>query len=249
MKRLYSIALCDDETKELDLIESFLKKYQDTKQKIEYKIKRFESAETLLDWVREERYTPDLLLLDIFMSGKTGMEVAEELRDLGFDIPIVFLTASTEYALKAYGVDAIQYLVKPLEQERFFHAMDHAIDHISNGKKDQIMIKITGGFRPISPSDILYCESQKNYQILHLIEEEHKIRITAAKLWDILKHFSPFRKCGRAYILNMDHIVSVEREKIVMDNGSTIYISRNQVAGFKKSYFSYYFDHDDENSV
>ena len=122
---MYDIALCDDEEKALDQIERLLTGYQDkTQQEITFKTKRFTSAEELLKRVREEKYRPDLLLLDIFMSGKNGIEAAEDLRRLGCSMPIVFLTTSTEHALKAYGVDAIQYLVKPFEKEHFFHAID-----------------------------------------------------------------------------------------------------------------------------
>ena len=221
---MYSIALCDDEERELDLIEDFLTSYQEKEQAFEYKTKRFSSAEELLRCVREEGYTPDILLLDIFMAGKTGIEAAEEVRRLGLGIPIVFLTTSTEFALKAYEVDAVQYLVKPLDGKRFFHAMDSAMGQIGKNKESQIVIKVAGGIRQIQPNDIVYCESQKNYQALHLIEVEYRVRMT------------------RSYILNMNHIVSVEREQIVMDNGSTIYIPRNKVAEFKKDYFAYYFD-------
>lgn len=66
--------------------------------------------------------------------------------------------------------------------------------------------------------------------------------MTAGKLWEMLEDYSQFGRCGRSYILNMNHIVSVEREEIVMDNGSTIYIPRNKAAEFKKIYFNYYFN-------
>lgn len=242
MERLYSIALCDDEERELDLIEGYLASYQNRKQEVEYKTERFFSAESLLQQVREDRYMPDILLLDIFMSGKSGMEAAEEVRRLGLDMPIVFLTASTEYALRAFGVDAVQYLVKPIDDKRFFHAMDSAMRQIARIKKNQIVIKVAGGIRQIHPNDIVYCESQKNYQVLYLTAGVHRVRMTAGKLWEILEEFCQFGRSGRSYILNMDHIVSVEREEIVMDNGCTIYIPRNKAAEFKKVYFAYYFD-------
>lgn len=242
---MYVIALCDDEGKELDQIEAFLASYQDRKQTLEYKTERFASAEELLQKVREEGYTPDILLLDIFMSGKTGIEAAEEVRSLGMCMPIVFLTTSREYALEAYEVDAVQYLVKPLKGERFFHAMDSAIGQIRRMEESQVMIKVAGGMRQIQLDNIVYCESQKNYQIFYMAEEEYRVRMTAAKLWELLERFPQFGRCGRSYILNMDHILSVEREEIVMDNGRTIYIPRNKAAEFKKEYFSYYFDNRD----
>ncbi len=245
VKKLYLIALCDDDERELDRIEHFLASYQDGKQEVEYKTERFSSAEAFLWKIRENGYLPDILLLDIFMSGKNGIEAAEEVRTLGLDIPIVFLTTSTEYALKAYGVDAVQYLVKPLDDKRFFHAMDSAMGQIGKSRKNQIVIKVAGGIRQIQPNDIVYCESQKNYQILYLTKGEYRVRMTAGKLWEILKAFCQFGRCGRSYILNMDHIVLVEREKILMDDGYTIYIPRNKAAEFKKVYFSYYFDFQD----
>lgn len=72
--------------------------------------------------------------------------------------------------------------------------------------------------------------------------------MTAGKLWEILEEFCQFGRCGRSYILNMDHIVSVVHEKIVMDNGYTIYIPRNKATEFRKVYFAYYFDFRDGNA-
>lgn len=239
---MYSIALCDDEESELDRIENFLSDYQDKRLALEYATERFDSAEALLQRVGEEGYLPDILLLDIFMSGKSGMEAAKEVRGMGLNIPIVFLTTSTEYALQAFGVDAVQYLVKPLDDERFFHAMDSVLGWIGNNRAKQITIKAAGGVRQIQPNDIVYCESQKNYQVMHLTAGEYKVRMTAGRLWEMLENFSQFDRCGRSFILNMDHIVSVEREEVIMDNGITIYIPRNKAAEFKKVYFAYYFE-------
>lgn len=239
---MYTIALCDDEERELDRIEDLLAGYQERERALEYRTERFGSAEELMRRVREESYKPDVLLLDIFMSGRSGIEVAEELRRMELDIPIVFLTTSTEYALKAYEVDAVQYLVKPLDVKRFFHAMDSVIEKIGKNKKNQVVIKVAGGIRQIQIDDIVYCESQKNYQELYLVSGVYKIRMTSGKLWEMLEGFCQFGRCGRSYILNMNHVVSVDREEIVMDNGSTVYIPRNKAAEFKKEYFAYYFD-------
>lgn len=244
---MYLIGICDDEEKELEQIEKFLAEYGEEKQEIEYRTERFRSGEALLRQVREGGYAPDLLLLDIFMSGKNGIEAAEELRRLNLEVPIVFLTTSKEHALEAFQVDAVQYLVKPLEQQRFFHAMDTAVGRVSRRKERRVAIKVSGGIRQLSPENIVYCESQKNYQLLYLTEEKCRVRMTTGKLWELLGKFRQFGRCGRSYILNMDHISLVEREKIVMDNGSVIYISRNKVSEFKKQYFSYYFDGEGES--
>ncbi len=240
---MYSIALCDDDERELDIIEDYLTAYLKSNETDEYKIDRFKSAEELLERITEREYLPDLLLLDIFMSGKTGVEAAEELRRQECGTLIVFLTTSKEYALEAYGVDALQYLVKPLDEERFFHAMEIVFQQMKKAGEEQIVMKVAGGgIRQIKTDDIVYCESQKNYQMLYLDTEECRVRITAKEMWEMLEHFVQFSRCGRSYILNLNHVVSVEKEEILMDNECRIYIPRNVSAEFKKVYFSYYFD-------
>lgn len=239
---MYLIALCDDIEEELDQMERLLAAYWIDRDDADYSVQRFSSAEELLKKVVDEDYEPDLLLLDIIMSGKSGIEAAEEIRRRGCCTPIVFLTISKEYALDAYGVDAVQYLVKPLTERNFFHAMDIVLGQIRRLKENQIILKISGSIRKLRPDEIFYCESQKNYQILYLKEEECKIRMTAGELWGILEKFSQFGKCGRSFILNMNHIVSIERGEIFMDNKKTIYIPRNKTAELKQIYFSYYFE-------
>lgn len=76
---MYLIALCDDDAKELDQIENLLTEYQKKAEfPWEYKAERFTSAEELLSEIRENGYTPDFMLLDIYMQGKTGIEAAWE---------------------------------------------------------------------------------------------------------------------------------------------------------------------------
>ena len=112
---MYLIGICDDEERELNQIETLLEEYGKEKRELEYKTWRFTNGEALLREIREGSCIPDLLLLDIFMPERTGIEVARELRQLDWELPVVFLTTSTEHALEAYGVDAVQYLVKPLK--------------------------------------------------------------------------------------------------------------------------------------
>lgn len=242
---MYFIALCDDDARELDIIEDYLTIYQKAEGMEKYRIDRFRSAEELLERITKMGYVPDLLFLDIFMSGKTGIEAAEELRRQKCGTSIVFLTTSKEYALEAYGVDAVQYLVKPLTRDKFFHAMDIVFQKMKGLLENQIVVKVAGGgIRQMKPDDIIYCESQKNYQMLYLDAEECRVRMTTKELWETLEHFTQFSRCGRSYILNLNHVVSVEKEEIQMDNEGTVYIPRNVSAEFKKIYFSYYFNND-----
>ncbi len=238
---MYTIALCDDEEAGLEQMEEYLSKYQEQKGSLEYKTQHFQSGEALLEYVEKGECMPDLLLLDIFMTGKTGIEVAQAIRRFGKKVPIIFQTMSMDYALNAYEVDAIQYLVKPLEEDKFFHAMDVAFGQLQKEKDNHILIKQPGGVRKLHPDEIIYCESQKNYQILYLEQEECKIRMTASELWGILEKSPQFGRCGRSFILNMNHIVCFRREMVLMDNNKKIYMPKNKTAEFKQVYLDYCF--------
>ena len=87
--------------------------------------------------------------------------------------------------------------MKPLDSKRFFHAMDSAMGQIGKGRKNQIVMKVAGGIRQIQPNDIIYCESQKNYQMLYLSAGEYRVRMTTGKLWEMLEVFCQFGRCGR----------------------------------------------------
>lgn len=238
---MYQIALCDDIAAELEKIEQLLLKYGKEKSLPGFQIEKFKSTQNMLDWIKKEKGKPDLLLMDIFMPGKTGIEAVQELREDGWEVPVIFLTTSTEYALKAYEVDAIQYLVKPLEERKFFHTMDRAFDMFLKNQKEQLIVKVSGGIRQIYPEQIVYCEAQRNYQIMHLVGEEVRVRMTGRELDKVLDSFSQFARCGSSYIVNLNHITAVDKEEICMDNGDNIYLPRSRAAEFKKMYFSFYF--------
>lgn len=238
---MYQIALCDDMTSELERIERLLSEYGKRKPMLNYHIEKFDNAQDLIDWIKKEKAVPDLLLMDIFMSGKTGIDAVRELREDGYNVPVIFLTTSTEHALKAYEVDAIQYLVKPLKEERFFHAMDMAVDVFEKEQKEPLTIKVSGDMRQVYPEQIIYCEAQRNYQILYLKGEKVRVRMTGGELYGILESFSQFLRCGSSYIVNLNHVTAVDKEEVCMDNGNRIYLPRNRAAEFKKMYFAFYF--------
>ena len=238
---MYQIALCDDMAAELEQVEILLTKYGRNRPVVKYRTERFEDSQTLLDKIREKEFIPNLLLMDIFMTGKSGMETVQELRREGCRVPVIFLTTSKDYALEAYEVGALQYLVKPLEKEKFFHAMDIAFEVIGKTQEGPVAVKTSSGLRMIQPDQIIYCETQKNYQILYLENEEIKVRMTSRELYELLEKFSQFLRCGSSYILNLNHIVAVNQEQIHMDNEAKIYMPRNRKAEFKRKYFEFFF--------
>lgn len=98
---------------------------------------------------------PDLMLMDIYMPEKLGIEAARELRDMGSQSRIIFLTTSREHALEAFRVDASQYLVKPILEKQLFQVMDKLLRVMEEERKKFLLLRTGGGFNAYQ-SGILY---------------------------------------------------------------------------------------------
>ena len=238
---MYYIALCDDKTEELDKAEDMLRFYQEQRSAITFSIRRFQKSEELLWVVREKEYVPDLLIMDIFMPGKLGVDVAKELRKMGCRCCIIFLTVSREYALEAFQVDAVQYLLKPVSYNEMFHVLDKAWKKVEEDKKKYLVIRIGSSLCRIPMQDILYVEAQKKCQSLYLTDgTQHLLRLTMAKIYGMLSAYEEFTKAGVSYIVNLIHVESISAQMIQLDNGKQIYLPRGAYPALKEQYFNYY---------
>lgn len=238
---MYHIALCDDEEAELDKTENMMKAYQEQNRGCSFSIERFNSADDLLWKVKENEYMPDLLLMDIYMPRKLGIEAAKELREMGNECRIVFLTTSKEYALEAFRVDATQYLVKPVSKEELFSVLDKLLGSLLEEQKKYLLLRIDNRNRRIAMKDIVYCEAQKKCQCIYLSDgTQLLLRLTMAKVYEMLSDYKEFVKAGISYIVNLEHIESLNAQELQMDNGRTVYLPRGSYQLLKEQYFNYY---------
>lgn len=238
---MYQIALCDDETEELDKTEQMLNGYEKKNPEMKFLIQRFECAEELLDTVRRKNYIPELILMDIYMPGKIGIEAARELQEMGNRGRIVFLTTSKEHALAAFGVKASQYLVKPVSEKVLFPVLDSLLEEVEEERKKYLLLRIEGRIQRIAVNDIEYCEAQGKTQFLHLTDgRKCLLRITMAKIYEKLSRYQEFVRVGIAYVVNLDHIDSLNAQDICFDTGKKIYLPRGAYKTLKEQYFRYY---------
>lgn len=218
-----------------------MKAYQEQNRGCSFSIERFNSADDLLWKVKENEYMPDLLLMDIYMPRKLGIEAAKELREMGNECRIVFLTTSKEYALEAFRVDATQYLVKPVSKEELFSVLDKLLGSLLEEQKKYLLLRIDNKNRRIAMKDIVYCEAQKKCQCIYLSDgTQLLLRLTMAKIYEMLSDYKEFVKAGISYIVNLEHIESLNAQELQMDNGRTVYLPRGSYQLLKEQYFNYY---------
>lgn len=233
------IAICDDEKMFCDSAERMLKLYMEEKA-VPYQADVFNVPSELVD-MTEKGTIYDIYLLDIYMPGVTGMSIATELRSRGVKSPVIFLTSSTDHALEAFGVDATHYLLKPYTKDNFYMGMEKAMQSITSHKDDSIVLKVDNEYRSISISKILYCEAEDKYQRLYLANGERLlVRITGTELYKQLSEFDCFYRCGRAHIVNLNHISKVSQNGAVFKDGVQLSLPHTVLAGLRKAFFDYF---------
>ena len=163
----------------------------------------------------------DLIFLDILMPGITGIEFA---RNISKRSLVIFTTAYSEYAVDSYEVDAIDYLIKPIDPERFHKAVNKAIayhslllkeekENIEAGNTEYFFVKSERRYFKINYKDILFIEGLKDYVIIQLDEQRVITRMNLKNIFELLpKH--DFLRVNKSYIVNTKHIDSFDNNDI-----------------------------------
>lgn len=240
---MYRIALCDDEIEELDKSEKILKDYQRQHADYDFSIERFNDADELLRMVKRKEYVPDLLFMDIYMPGTLGIEAAKEMREMGNQCRIIFLTTSIDHALAAFRVEASQYLVKPVQKKELFLVLDKLLHELDKEQKRYLPLQIENKIHRIALQDIVFCEAQKKCQYIYLSDgTKYLVRMTMTKIYEMLSGYPEFVKVGISYIANLEHVVSLSTRELQLDTGEKIYLPRGSYQPLRERYFAYYFE-------
>ena len=167
----------------------------------------------------------DLVFLDIQMPGITGIEFA---RAIPRRTLVIFTTAYTEYALDSYEVDAIDYLVKPVEAERFQKAVEKAMiyhalllqeekENIEPIDNEFFFVKSDRRYFKVNFKDILFIEGLKDYVIIQLADQRIITRMNLKTTYELLPK-KDFLRVNKSYIVNTNHIDSFDNNDIFIGN-------------------------------
>ncbi|WP_318065792.1 LytR/AlgR family response regulator transcription factor [Clostridium boliviensis] len=216
---LIKIAVCDDDG---NMIQELKNKICDYMNKTSYNadILSFSSAEDLLKY--DESF--DIIFLDIQMSSLTGMEAAKRLRQSGSESFIIFVTILKEYVYDAFSVEAADYLLKPLNSQRFQSTMDRIIHYVLEKKTAVLTIQKGSWCQSVHFADILYCEAINRKIFVHTKQEiiDYYFRIN-----ELEKQLAPdFFCCHRSYLVNLHAVIGYENGQAKLVNGENIPVSR-----------------------
>ena len=220
---MINIAICDDEPKELEKAKSLLTSYKQEHPQYEISITYFSAPLELFTYV-DEQGKFDIFLLDIYLEGVMGTEVARELRKKDDSGEIIFLTTSRDHAVTAFEVNAAQYLVKPYTEKAFFQALDKVFSRLNIERRHMLTLKSAEGIVRLFTRDVVFTETgRNNYQVIHTINgNEMEVRMTSTELFELLAPANFFVRCGAALNLNLKYIRQIKKDMIIFDSGKHI---------------------------
>lgn len=197
---MIEIAVCDDEPVLLEDVASRLSTYMESLN-LPYQISRFSSGRELLECGRDF----DVFFLDIQMEPPDGMETARCLRRRNCRGLLIFLTVLRDNVFDSFEVQAFDYLIKPLQEQRFRRTMDRAVKFLEQEAGKSIVIQRGSNCQIIPFSEIVYCEVLGRKVYIHRVSGETIDYYE--KLEDLEKKVdNRFFKCHRSYLVNLDYV-------------------------------------------
>jgi len=165
----------------------------------------------------------DLVFIDVQMPGLSGLDVVEAIKDLPNLPAVVFVTAYSEHAVKAFELDAVDYLVKPIDEERLAQAVSKVEKRLSSQAPvvkqeqpsekslidiDRIPVENRGKTLLLPMKDIVYISSRNDIVFVHTQDNTFITRFTLKALEDRLQSKS-FLRVHRGYIVNLRHVIEI----------------------------------------
>lgn len=228
MSKVFKCVIVDDEPPAIRLLEKYVKQVSFL-ELIASTTKPLEALQIL------DREHIDLVFLDIQMPNLTGIQLSKIIKD---NIKVIFTTAYPQFALESYDLNAIDYLLKPFEFERFYKAVlkfkiteKPALNQ--SPTDDYLFIKTDGknNYEKVYINDICYIEGLKNYVAIHLINKQIITYNTLKYIEESLLKYD-FIKIHKSYIVSVNHI-----EKT---SSISVFINQNQLPlgdTFRKAFF------------
>ena len=231
---MISVAIVDDEAEERQRIRSCLD-YVTQQRGIVFCADEFATAEEFL--VKYD-FSYDIVFMDIlFGKRQDGMRAARKLRETDKTVALVFITNLARMALKGYEVDALDFILKPVDKYAFLLKLDRILGRIENRGNEQITVAPKGELYRIRKKLILYLLVRGHYVEYHSREGVFSEYITLAAAEKKLNDPS-FVRCDRGCLVNLRFVTQIGKEFCVVD-GEMLPIARTQRGEFQRAFADY----------
>ncbi len=228
---MIKIAICDDEqalaSANRKLTEQYMKDSQEPAILEEYS-----SGEFLLADIQEGAYF-DLILLDIEMPRKSGMEITPQIKQYLPNVLIVFITSHLKYAIDSFALSIFRYIPKQELKPRLEQALHDALHYIKLEQNDVYTIQTQTRLEKILLKDILYIEKSGKNALIVTFYNQTKVRKSLSQVYEEINR-DEFIYIDRGCIVNIIHVMQIKNGEAVLKNGEAKAVSRSHVQPVKE---------------
>jgi len=230
------IAVCDDERIIREEIIRSLDEYSRLRN-VDIICDQYETGCDFL----QSKVSYNAVLLDYQLDKDTtlnGLSVAQRIRGSDNDIAIIFLTKYPKVVFSSFEVDTFRFLVKPLNPQKLYKAMDDFL--IALEKDTTLMIRLEGATNVINSRNIMFLEGDGKYCAIHLSQQSQPVecRETLSSVEQRLPK-EHFYRCHRSFIVNLRYVHSYDYKDIKLRGGACIGISRPKHKSFEDVFLNY----------
>lgn len=239
------IAICDDEAICIEQVSAAVARYTAERADRRTELDAFSHPEDLLE-AAEKIGGYDVYILDVVMPTTNGITLGAKLRDAGYNGKIIYLTSSSEYSLDAFSVRAFDYIIKPIDEQRFFNTLDEAAALISQKKDKFIIVKTKDRSIKLSFDSIVYAELSHRAIVYYLSDgravESTSLRGSFTDAVTELLADKRFYQCSVGMLVNLDCITEIESGAIVFGNTYRPFLGEKHCRKLRSAWSEYLFN-------
>lgn len=207
------IAIVEDDEVAATTLSSYIQRYAE-ENNATFKTKVYSNAIALLNSYKAEY---DIIFMDIRMPYINGMDAAHRLRALDQKVILIFVTSLTQYAIAGYEVDALDYIIKPVNYYDFALKLSRAVGRVPQAKSYQLIISTDAGVVRLDPDVIRYIETQGHHLIYHTLNGDYTQYSSLSKI-ELKLNQLDFARCNSCYLVNLQYVRSVKGYILTLDN-------------------------------
>ncbi len=213
------VAIVEDEKEQSDALVKSLKTFGEETGN-EFHPTLFNNAITFLE---DYKAVYDIVFLDIKMPYMDGFEASKKLRELDKNVPLIFVTSLSQYAVKGYDVGAVGYILKPIDYYSLKLSLVRCLEKINVSKDEEFIFTVKGRVIKIKYKDIVYFEIIAHSLIIHTVGgETYTLYKALSEIEKELSNRKEFVRSNSCYIINLQHVTKIK--------GYTTYINGEELS-------------------
>lgn len=232
-----NVALIDDDKKQIEKLSKLISNELSLVENTPHKLKSYNNSETFFATWQKDHF--DLIILDIFIDGITGIDIARRIRETDKEVQLVFCSSSNEFASESYEVNAQYYLQKPVSETDIANMFRRLRFDFNNLTKT---VQLPDGHSIILRS-ILYTDYANHVITIHMKNDEtYRLRTSHTQIESLLHPYGYFISPFKGIIVNLYEVSSFLDDTFVLHNGQTLPVARRRTKEVKDAYTKFLFN-------